>query len=129
MRVDFWDSTTSGCSTGIRIYCVWANTLEQSDGTSWMATYSLNLLRIAAELAVTNKAYNDIASKFFEHFIYIAGAMSNLGTGNDQGLWDEAGRFLITTRLRLPDNTTEKMRIRSLVGLIPLFAAEVLTCR
>jgi len=56
-------------------------TLEQADGTSWMAMYSLNLLRIAAELAITNKAYNDIASKFFEHFIYIAGAISNLGRG------------------------------------------------
>jgi hypothetical protein len=98
--------------------------LEQSDGTSWMATYSLNLLRIAAELAVTNKAYNDIASKFFEHFIYIAGAMSNLGQDNE-GLWDETDGFFYD-QLRLPDNSTEKMRVRSIVGLIPLFAAEVL---
>ena len=98
--------------------------LEQADGTSWMATYSLNLLRIAAELAITNKAYNDIASKFFEHFIYIAGAMSNLGEGN-QGLWDDADGFFYD-QLRLPDNSTEKMRVRSIVGLIPLFAAEVL---
>jgi hypothetical protein len=70
--------------------------LEQVDGTSWMAMYSLNLLRIATELAVTNKAYEDIASKFFEHFIYIAGAMSTLGTDNT-GLWDEADGFFTTS--------------------------------
>ncbi len=98
--------------------------LEQSDGTSWMAMYSLNLLRIAAELAVTNKAYNDIASKFFEHFIYIAGAMSNLGQ-DKEGLWDDTDGFFYD-QLRLPDNSTQKMRVRSIVGLIPLFAAEVL---
>jgi len=98
--------------------------LEQSDGTSWMATYSLNLLRIAAELAITDKAYNDIASKFFEHFIYIAGAMSSLGT-DKQGLWDETDGFYYD-QIRMPDNSIQKMRVRSLVGLIPLFAAEVL---
>jgi len=99
-------------------------TLEQADGTSWMAMYSLNLLRIAAELAVTNPAYRDIASKFFEHFIYIAGAISNLGQ-NNEGLWDDTDGFFYD-QIRLPDNSTQKMRIRSLVGLIPLFAAEVL---
>jgi hypothetical protein len=98
--------------------------LEQADGTSWMATYSLNLLRIAAELATYNKAYNDIASKFFEHFIYIAGAMSNLGADNE-GLWDEDDGFFYD-QLRLPDNSTQKMKMRSVVGLIPLFAVEVL---
>jgi len=99
-------------------------TLEQADGTSWMAIYSLNLLRIAAELAETNKAYNDIASKFFEHFIYIAGAISNIGQDNE-GLWDDADGFFYD-QLRLPDNSTQKMRVRSIVGLIPLIAAEVL---
>jgi hypothetical protein len=98
--------------------------LEQADGTSWMAGYSLNLLRIAAELAISNKAYNDIASKFFEHFIYIAGALSNIGE-NNEGLWDEADGFFYD-QLRLPDNSTQKMRVRSIVGLIPLIAAEVL---
>jgi len=98
--------------------------LEQADGTSWMAIYSLNLLRIAAELAESNKAYNDIASKFFEHFIYIAGAISNLGQDNE-GLWDESDGFFYD-QLRLPDNSTQKMRVRSIVGLIPLIAAEVL---
>ncbi|MGN6397273.1 MAG: MGH1-like glycoside hydrolase domain-containing protein [Mucilaginibacter sp.] len=99
--------------------------LEQADGTSWMAIYSLNLLRIAAELAETNKAYNGIASKFFEHFIYIAGAMSNLGE-NNEGLWDDADGFFYD-QLRLPDNGTKKMRVRSIVGLIPLIAAEILS--
>jgi hypothetical protein len=98
--------------------------LEQADGTSWMAIYSLNLLRIAAELAESNKAYNDIASKFFEHFIYIAGAISNIGQ-NNEGLWDDADGFFYD-QLRLPDNSTQKMRVRSIVGLIPLIAAEVL---
>jgi len=98
--------------------------LEQADGTSWMAMYSLNLLRIAAELASYNKAYSDIASKFFEHFIYIAGAMANLGE-NNQGLWDDQDGFFYD-QLRLNDNTTQKMRLRSIVGLIPLFAAEIL---
>jgi hypothetical protein len=98
--------------------------LEQADGTSWMAMYSLNLLRIAAELSTYNKAYSDIASKFFEHFIYIAGAMANLG-GNNQGLWDDQDGFFYD-QLRLNDNTTQKMRLRSVVGLIPLFAAEIL---
>ena len=98
--------------------------LEQADGTSWMAMYALNLMRIATELAATNKAYNDIASKFFEHFIYIANALSNLG-GSENGLWDEQDGFYYD-QLRKPDGSTEKMRVRSVVGLIPLFAAEVL---
>ncbi|MEB0262495.1 MULTISPECIES: glucosidase [unclassified Mucilaginibacter] len=99
--------------------------LEQADGTSWMAMYSLNLLRIAAELAETNKAYADIASKFFEHFIYISAAMSSLGEGGTSGLWDEADDFFYD-QLRMPDGSAEKMRIRSIVGLVPLFATEVL---
>jgi len=98
--------------------------LEQTDGTSWMATYSLNLLRMATELAIYNKAYNDIASKFFEHFIYIAGAMANLGE-NNAGLWDAEDGFFYD-QLRLPDNSTQKMRLRSIVGLSPLFAVVVL---
>ncbi|MBB5394275.1 glucosidase [Mucilaginibacter sp. AK015] len=99
--------------------------LEQVDGTSWMAMYSLNLLRIAAELAVANKAYADIASKFFEHFIYISAAMSSLGVGGVSGLWDEEDGFFYD-QLRMPDGSAEKMKVRSIVGLIPLFAAEVL---
>ena len=98
--------------------------LEQADGTSWMAMYSLNLLRIASELTSNNTAYADIASKFFEHFIYIVGAMSNLGQDNE-GLWDEEDGFFYD-QLRSPDNSTQKMKIRSIVGLIPLFATEIL---
>ncbi|HEY0246256.1 MAG TPA: glucosidase [Mucilaginibacter sp.] len=98
--------------------------LEQVDGTGWMAMYSLNLMRIAAELALYNKAYNDIASKFFEHFVYISGAMASMGEDN-QGLWDEEDGFFYD-QLRLKDNSTEKMKVRSIVGLVPLFAIEVL---
>jgi hypothetical protein len=98
--------------------------LEQADGTSWMAMYSLNLLHIAAELTANDVAYADIASKFFEHFIYIVGAMDNLGQ-NKEGLWDEEDGFFYD-QLRSPDNSTQKMKIRSVVGLIPLFATAVL---
>ena len=98
--------------------------LEQADGTSWMAMYSLNLLRIAAELTTNNTDYADIASKFFEHFIYIVGAMSNLGQDNE-GLWDEEDGFFYD-QLRSSDNSTQKMKIRSIVGLIPLFATAIL---
>lgn len=98
--------------------------LEQADGTSWMAMYSLNLVRIAAELTTYDEAYADIASKFFEHFIYIVGAMSNLGQHNE-GLWDDEDGFFYD-QLRSPDGTVQKMRVRSIVGLIPLFATEVL---
>lgn len=98
--------------------------LEQADGTSWMAMYSLNLVRIATELTNYDDAYADIASKFFEHFIYIVGAMSNLGQYNE-GLWDDEDGFFYD-QLRSPDGTVQKMKVRSIVGLIPLFATEVL---
>jgi len=98
--------------------------LEQSDGTSWMAMYSLNLMRIALELARTNLVYQDMANKFFEHFLYIAGAIDNMGE-NNSGLWDEEDEFFYDA-LRLPDKRTIKLKIRSMVGLIPLFAVEVL---
>ncbi len=98
--------------------------LEQSDGTSWMAMYSLNLMRIALELAKTNRTYEDMASKFFEHFLYIAGAMESMGE-NGIGLWDDEDEFFYDA-LRIPGNRTCKIKIRSMVGLIPLFAVEVL---
>ena len=98
--------------------------IEQSDGTSWMAMFSLNMLRIALELATYNPVYQDMATKFFEHFLYIAGAMDNMGTSNE-GLWDEEDEFFYDT-LRLPENVNIKMKVRSMVGLIPLFAVEVL---
>ncbi|HTI12447.1 MAG TPA: hypothetical protein VL832_27935 [Puia sp.] len=98
--------------------------LEQADGTSWMATYSLNLMRIALELSMTNPIYQDMANKFFEHFLHIAGAMASMGSGTD-GLWDNEDEFYYDT-VRLPGDISVKMKIRSMVGLIPLFAVEVI---
>ena len=66
--------------------------IEQSDGTSWMAMYSLNMMRISLELAKKNPVYQDMATKFFEHFLYIAHAMENMGE-NNKGLWDEKDQF------------------------------------
>ena len=99
-------------------------TINQSDGTAWMAMYTLNLMRIALELALEDRVYEDIASKFFEHFLYIAEAMTNIG-GEGIGLWDEADEFYYDV-LHLPDGERIPLRLRSLVGLIPLFAVEVL---
>jgi hypothetical protein len=98
--------------------------IEQSDGTSWMATYTLNLLAIALELAKEESCYEDLASKFWEHFIYIAHAMSHRGH-NSIGLWNEQDGFFYDV-LKLPDGTEFPMKIRSMVGLIPLFAVETL---
>lgn len=93
--------------------------LEQSDGTGWMAMYALNLLDMALVLAADRPAYEDLAVKFVEHFAYIASAM------NRQGLWDEDEGFFFDV-VRRPDGTVEPLRIRSMVGLIPLFALTVL---
>jgi Mannosylglycerate hydrolase MGH1-like glycoside hydrolase domain/Glycosyl hydrolase family 63 C-terminal domain len=97
--------------------------INQSDGTSWMAMYALNLMRIALELAEHNHVYEDIASKFFEHFLNIAEAMSSMY--DDLGLWDERDQFFYDV-LNLPDDVRVRLRIRSMVGLIPLFAVETL---
>jgi hypothetical protein len=97
---------------------------SQADGTSWMATYCLNLLRIALELAQHNHVYEDIATKFFEHFLSIAAAIN--GVGDDKlGLWDETDQFYYD-HLNLPDGENVPMKIQSAVGLIPLLAVEVL---
>jgi hypothetical protein len=98
--------------------------LEQSDATGWMGMFCLNLMRIALELAGENKAYESLALKFFEHYIYIGGAMKNMG-GRKYSLWDEDDGFFYDV-LRYPDGSFEKFRVRSLVGLIPLYAAETL---
>jgi hypothetical protein len=98
--------------------------IEQSDGTSWMAMFALNLMRMALELAKTNPVYQEMASKFFEHFLYIAHAMT-LGGGGKFNLWDEQDQFYYDV-LHMPDDTRTRLRIRSMVGLIPLFAVEVL---
>jgi hypothetical protein len=101
--------------------------LEQSDGTSWMAMYALNMLAIAMELATHDPAYEDVASKFWEHFLNIAHAINGgrLHGGHGNDLWDDEDGFFYDV-LHLPDDTRMPLRIRSLVGLIPLLAVETL---
>ena len=98
--------------------------LEQSDGTSWMGMFCLNMMRMALELARKNPVYENIASKFFEHFLGIAAAMNNVG-GKGIGLWDETDEFFYDV-LHLPDERYFPLRVRSLVGLMPLLAVETL---
>ncbi len=107
--------------------------LEQADATSWMAMYSLNMLRISLELATQNEIYQESASKFFRHFLSIGGAMANMGGGNitaeesDQGigLWDKEDNFYYDL-VHLKDGSSKQLKVRSLVGIIPLFAVEVI---
>ncbi len=96
--------------------------IEQSDGTSWMAMFCLDMLAMAMELAHEDPAYEDVASKFFEHFVYIAQAMNDIG-GEGIGLWDEEDGFYYDV-LHLNKTSHIPMKVRSLVGLIPLFAVE-----
>jgi hypothetical protein len=93
--------------------------LEQTDGTAWMGMYTLNMLQIALELALENSVYEDIATKFLEHFLYIARALENAG------MWDEAHGFYYDA-VRLPDGSLDRLEVRSLVGLIPLLAVMTL---
>jgi hypothetical protein len=97
--------------------------IDQSDGTSWMAMYALNLMRMALELAQHNHVYEDVATKFFEHFLNIAAAMTNVGESGI-GMWDERDEFFYDV-LHLPGQLLP-LRLRSMVGLIPLFAVETL---
>ena len=99
-------------------------TIEQSDGTSWMGMYTLNMLTIASELARVNPAYEDIASKFWEHFLYIAHAMTHI-CPDGKGLWDSEDEFFYDV-LYDPNGSWERMKVRSLVGLTPMFAVETL---
>ncbi len=101
--------------------------VEQADGTGWMAMYSLNLMAIALELACEDEAYEDVASKFWEHFLYIANAMTRLGDDH-AGMWDETDGFYYDV-LHLPDGRHAPLKVRSMVGLIPLFAVETLEQR
>ena len=97
------------------------NSLEQADGTAWMASYCLLMLNMATELAMCDPVYEDIASKFFEHFVSITNAINTLcGTG----LWDEQDGFYYD-RISLSDGGSVRLRIRSLVGLMPLIAVSV----
>jgi Glycosyl hydrolase family 63 C-terminal domain len=98
--------------------------IEQSDGTSWMMMYSQNMMAIALELAHFDLAYEDVASKFFEHCVHISEAMNNMG-GEDIGLWDEEDGFYYDV-LHSPDGNHLKMKVRSMVGLVPLFAVDTL---
>lgn len=101
--------------------------IEQSDGTSWMGTFTLHMLLIALELAQENPAYQDIATKFFEHFLYIADALNNLG-GKGLSLWDEQDEFFYDILHVGQDGTDAHipLKVRSMVGLIPLFAVCVI---
>ncbi|MBD1933502.1 MULTISPECIES: MGH1-like glycoside hydrolase domain-containing protein [Cyanophyceae] len=98
--------------------------LSQSDGTSWMGMYCLNMLAIALELAIENPSYEDIASKFFEHFLYIADAMNQMGEG-EESLWDETDGFYYDM-LHCPNGSYIPLKVRSMVGLIPLLAVEII---
>jgi len=98
--------------------------LEQSDGTSWMGMFCLNMLRIALELARENPVYENIATKFFEHFLSIAAAMNNLG-GKGIGLWDDEDEFYYDV-LHMPGGRYFRVRVRSLIGLMPLLAIETI---
>jgi hypothetical protein len=99
--------------------------IEQSDGTSWMAMYTLNLMAMAFELADEDPVYEDVASKFWEHFIYIAYAMNHRGSDTSTGMWDDTDGFFYDI-LHTPEKGDQTMRVRSMVGLIPLFAVETL---
>jgi hypothetical protein len=95
--------------------------LEQADGTSWMAMYALNMVKISLELALRNPVYEAMAIKFSEHFLYIAGSITNMGE-DSEGLWDDEDGFYYDL-LKLPDNSFRRLKVRSMVGLIPLFAS------
>jgi hypothetical protein len=94
--------------------------LEQADGTAWMALFCQNMMEISAELAMTDPDYEDMALKFTEHFLWIASAMGHLG--GDTGMWDEEDGFFYDV-LRLPDGQAQRLKVRSMVGLLPLCAA------
>jgi hypothetical protein len=98
--------------------------LEQSDGTAWMALFSANMLQIALELVPHDAVYGDLALKFVEHFLWIAAAMDRIGDREDE-MWDEEDGFFYDV-LRLPDGSGHRLKVRSIVGLLPLAAATVI---
>jgi hypothetical protein len=99
--------------------------LEQADGTAWMALYCQNMLEIALELSQHDPAYQEMAAKFLEHFFWIAAAMDRVGDNQDE-LWDEEDGFFYDL-LRLPDGSAQRIKVRSMVGLLPLCAATVIS--
>ena len=98
--------------------------MEQADGTAWMAMFCLNMLKISLELSLHNPNYQSMACKFFEHFYYIAAALNNIGD-DDNSLWDEDEKFFYDL-LHLPNGSVKRLKINSMVGLIPLFAVETI---
>ncbi len=98
--------------------------LEQADGTAWVAMFALNMMRIALELSQSNPVYQDLAGKFFEHFLYIAEAMTNVGN-TELDLWDDEDEFYYDA-LNTAEGGHELLKVRTMVGLIPMFAVEVL---
>lgn len=97
--------------------------IEQADGTSWMAMFSLNMLRISVEISLHDPVYQDMASKFLEHFLYIAGSLNEMGKG--VSLWDDEDNFYYDL-LHMPNGYSFPLKIRSMVGIIPLFAVETI---
>lgn len=98
--------------------------MQQADATSWMAMFTLNMLRMSIELSKTNKVYEDSAAKFFRHFLNIAWAMHHIGTKNIS-LWDDTDNFYYDV-VEMANGNTDRLRVRSLVGIIPLFAVEII---
>ncbi|SHG68352.1 MGH1-like glycoside hydrolase domain-containing protein [Chryseobacterium sp. OV279] len=98
--------------------------LEQSDGTSWMAMFALNMMRIALELALYNNVYEEMAMKFFEHFLSIANSLDNMGD-EEFSLWDQEDEFFYDA-IASSDGDHMYLRLRTIVGLIPMFAVEVI---
>jgi hypothetical protein len=96
--------------------------LEQADGTAWMALFSQNMLEMAVELALTRPAYAGMVEKFIEHTLWITSSMLNAGDGT--GMWDEEDGFFYDV-LRLPDGTAQRLKVRSMVGLLPLCAVTI----
>lgn len=98
--------------------------MQQADATSWMAMFTLNMLRMSLELAKTNKAYEESVAKFFRHFLNIAWAMHHIGK-KDISLWDDEDNFYYDV-VEMSNGTTDRLKVRSLVGIIPLFAVEII---
>jgi hypothetical protein len=98
--------------------------MQQADATSWMALFTLNMLRMSLELAKTNKTYEESAAKFFRHFLNIAWAMHHIGK-KDISLWDDEDNFYYDV-VEMSSGVTERLRVRSLVGVIPMFAVEII---
>ena len=98
--------------------------MQQADATSWMAMFSLDMLRMSVELARTNSSYEESAAKFFRHFLNIAYAMHNIGK-NDISLWDDIDEFYYDV-VEMDTGVTARLKVRSLVGIIPLFAIEII---